>query len=244
MNLYAKALLTRRRSQLLWRIYGATEPSIDSAATPDNPVVIQSASNFTIANTNSGQSVNIAYTLCGLKDGSGAWGARDYIEIDHTHSTVTLSRLVGTYGLGTDGKSFKLETAYSSSWRYSMTTTDKNMFRDNAAHWLVCTDYPGISAAAIRANGSDAVAIYKEGDTYSQLDLRSTQISTAEQLNTWIATEASLGTPVTVVYALDAVQTDDITDTATGQALLAFPPIYPGESLTEDSGLGVELVTR
>ena len=244
MNLYAKTLLTQRKGQALWRIYGATYPPAGYSVMQENPITIQSAENFTITNTGNGRSVSVPYTLRGLGNENGSWGPRDYIEIDRALHTVTLNRQVGSYGVGTDGKQFKQEAAYSSSWRYSIATSELNMFRDNSANWLVCTHFTGISAAQIRANGGDAIAIYKEGDTYSQLDLRSVLYDTADWLNSWVNAQAATGSPMTVVYALNSMETEDITDTDTGRALLSFPRLREGESLTDDSGLGVELVTK
>ena len=180
-----------------------------------------------------GTVVNIPYELRGVQNSTGGWLARDYIEVKDGAVKLVRECAEKTFN-GTEG------------WYYAaQNTTESN--------YLSVPDGKGLSYLSTDFRTSH----YKMGNPIASVP-RATNISsegkfvpgfyvikgTFGSVTAWKAYLAGLseaGNPLTILYQLATPTVEDITDTETGQALLALTLTAPDAALsnTAESGMAV-----
>ena len=212
-----------------------------AGATVDTTVYLQveEGSAATAYEPYGGTVVNIPYELRGVPNTTGGWLARDYIEVKDGAVKLVRECAEKTYD-GTESWQYASDTSnnVNKDLYYSPTTPGgkaigwwNNKFvisHFKPANNVTANNMP--AATNTNMNGFQ-LGIYYPVGTFSNL----------EAFKTYVSGLAEGGNPLTILYQLATPTVEDITDTETGQALLALTLTAPDAALsnTAESGMAV-----
>lgn len=181
-----------------------------------------------------GTVVNIPYELRGVPNSTGGWLARDYIEVKD--GAVKLVRECG-----------ELACSGGENWIYSATDNYEMYF-------LLLADGKGLGYGDIWFKTSHYKVAYTvtqyaypfamntyEGRFQPSILCALGTYGSSAAWKTYLAGLSEAGNPLTILYQLATPTIEDITETETGQALLALTLTAPTASVsnTADSGMAV-----
>ena len=213
----------------------------DSGVTIDRTVYLQVEEGQTVTayEPYGGTVVNIPYELRGVPNTTGGWLARDYIEVKDGAVKLVRECAEKTYD-GTESWQYASDTSnnVNKDLYYSPTTPGgkaigwwNNKFvisHFKPANNVTANNMP--AATNTNMNGFQ-LGIYYPVGTFSNL----------EAFKTYVSGLAEGGNPLTILYQLATPTVEDITETETGQALLALTLTAPDAALsnTAESGMAV-----
>lgn len=180
-----------------------------------------------------GTVVNIPYELRGVPNTTGGWLARDYIEVkDGAVKLVRECKEEAFIGLET-WYTYK-DTQAAEDMHYIIRPDGKKLSYGSADfRW---SHYKTTTTGEMPYGKNTSASVFQPSVLYPAGTFES-----VAAWKTYLAGLAEAGNPLTILYQLATPTVEDITDTETGQALLALTLTAPDAALsnTAESGMAV-----
>lgn len=174
-------------------------------------------------------SITLPYTLRSIPDGQSGFAARDYVEV--SGGRVTLVRECGEKTLdGTENWSL-----YASHEKHFQMYVGDNAY-GTQLNPVLSSHYEANKATGAYYSNKDYAVMSVDGDRIRIKDIRFDDVS---DFKAYLAAQHTAQTPVTVQYALKSPVIANITDTETGQALLALRTYWPYTRIYSDADMKV-----
>ncbi len=185
-----------------------------------------------------GTVVNIPYELRGVPNTTGGWLARDYIMVKDGAVKLVRECKEKTF----DGTEVWFPYNPGGVDISSIGYTFYHILNDGAIGFQKsrCTHFKNVNNAWV-AGYKDTYGIYSCSSSAGVKYFRApdASITTVDGFKAWLAEKSAADDPVKLLYTLLAPTVEDITDTETGQALLALTLTAPDAAISNTAASGM-----
>ena len=215
------------------------EPFVPDMPSPKYPSAILSAADFQVLCTAgtepeaAGVAVFVPHVMRGLPDREGGWAARDYITVKG--GSVTLVRKVGVIAF--DGTEPWAQFDSGSIHQFHLLQNANSPLYNQTVGGspALCNCFKN---APVEDRGTKDNIFYM---LLHSVGFTCRSVGDLEGWKAFLAERSEAGAPVTVQYVLAEQETEDLTETQTGRALLNLRLFAPDSALSNTAGTDMHI---